>query len=224
MKSNFILQAGVGDAICMRHSDVNSAHSDFITAVQPRSVSTPNPATIVDAPTGKRVGLTGDHRQLSYTDGNPSETGRVFAALLCGLGNGHGDCIHDSVTNNVTCACVDGYSGQFCALAPSSAEIILMLIIALLFLLLTLLCCLYLCARCRCFGGRGVSQSSASGREILGSDYYTIPRAKLKPRAAYGDKMMSDDNAAVLGAYLDDGASISSDGSLEEVERQVTTT
>uniref|UniRef100_A0A183FQQ6 VWFA domain-containing protein n=1 Tax=Heligmosomoides polygyrus TaxID=6339 RepID=A0A183FQQ6_HELPZ len=74
-----------------------------------------------------------------------------------------------------------------------------------------------------CFGGRGVSQSSASGREILGSDYYTIPRAKLKPGAAYGDEMMGHDNAAVLGAYLDDGASISSDGSLEEVERRVTT-
>ncbi|VDL81375.1 unnamed protein product [Nippostrongylus brasiliensis] len=129
----------------------------------------------------------------------------------------------DGVTNNVTCSCVDGYSGQFCELAPSNAGIILMLILALLFLLLTLLCCLYLCARCRCFGGRGVSQSSASGREILGSDYYTIPRAKLKPGAAgYGDEM-GHDNAAVLGAYLDDGASMSSDGSLEEVERRVTT-
>lgn len=34
---------------------------------------------------------------------------------------------------------------------------------------------------------------------------------------------MGHDNAAVLGAYLDDGASISSDGSLEEIERRVTT-
>ena len=56
-----------------------------------------------------------------------------------------------------------------------------MTILALLFLLLTLLCCLWLCARCRCFGARG-SAGSASGQEILGSDYYTIPRAKLAPR------------------------------------------
>ncbi|KAK6049468.1 calcium binding EGF domain protein [Cooperia oncophora] len=121
-----------------------------------------------------------------YTDGNPAEPGRVCAALLCGLCNGHGDCIHDSVTNNVTCSCVDGYSGQFCEVAPSNAGLILMTILALLFLLLTLLCCLYLCARCR-------------------------------------DEMMGHDNAAVLGAYLDDGASVSSDGSLEEIERRVTT-
>ncbi|KAK6036288.1 hypothetical protein COOONC_26207, partial [Cooperia oncophora] len=73
-----------------------------------------------------------------------------------------------------------------------------------------------------CFGGRGVSEGSASGREILGSDYYTIPRAKLKP-GAHSDEMMGHDNAAVLGAYLDDGASVSSDGSLEEIERRVTT-
>ncbi|KAK6012127.1 hypothetical protein OSTOST_22731 [Ostertagia ostertagi] len=58
-----------------------------------------------------------------------------------------------------------------------------MTILALLLLLLTLLCCVYLCARCRCFGARGISEGSASGREILGSDYYTIPRAKLKPGA-----------------------------------------
>ncbi|KAK6021734.1 hypothetical protein OSTOST_12588, partial [Ostertagia ostertagi] len=32
------------------------------------------------------------------------------------------------------------------------------------------------------------------------------------------DEMMGHDNAAVLGAYLDDGASVSSDGSLEEIE------
>ncbi|KHJ79686.1 hypothetical protein OESDEN_20660 [Oesophagostomum dentatum] len=104
-----------------------------------------------------------------------------------------------------------------------------MTILALLFLLLTLLCCLYLCARCRCFGGRGVSEGSASGREILGSDYYTIPRAKLKP--GYGaagaggaeDEMARAEHAGALGAYLDDGASISSDGSLEEIERRVTT-
>lgn len=78
-----------------------------------------------------------------------------------------------------------------------------------------------MCARCRCFGARGRSEGSASGQEILGSDYYTIPRAKLA-RPLYGDEM-GDDHAGALAAYLDDGASISSDGSIEEIERRVTT-
>ncbi|RCN51669.1 EGF-like domain protein [Ancylostoma caninum] len=211
-KSDRLSEAGLGDAICMRHSDVNECalglHNCSAAAIC----------------TDTKLGY--DCRcPDGYTDGNPSEPGRVCAALLCGLCNGHGDCIHDSVTNNVTCACVDGYSGQFCEVAPSNAGLILMTILALLFLLLTLLCCLYLCARCRCFGARGVSEGSASGREILGSDYYTIPRAKLKPGygAAGAEEMMGHDNAAVLGAYLDDGASLSSEGSLEEIERRVTT-
>ncbi|KAK6017343.1 hypothetical protein OSTOST_17138 [Ostertagia ostertagi] len=92
-----------------------------------------------------------------------------------------------------------------------------MTILALLFLLLTLLCCLYLCARCRCFGARGISEGSASGRETLGSDYYTIPRAKLKPGAHAAMTILP------FLAHMDDGASVSSDGSLEEIERRVTT-
>lgn len=86
---------------------------------------------------------------FSYTDGNPSLPGRVCAALLCGLCNGHGDCVHDPLTNNITCACVEGYSGQFCELAPSRASAILLIILALLFLLLTLCCCLYFCLKTR---------------------------------------------------------------------------
>ncbi|KAK6027084.1 SEA domain protein, partial [Ostertagia ostertagi] len=219
-KSDRLSEAGLGDAICMRHTDVN----ECLLGLHNCSAA----AICTDL---KYAIPMVTHRK----------PGRVCAALLCGLCNGHGDCIHDSVTNNVTCACVDGYSGQFCEAAPSNAGLILMTILALLFLLLTLLCCLYLCARCRCFGARGISEGSASGREILGSDYYTIPRAKLKPGAhavcssavllvkngQYGvcfqDEMMGHDNAAVLGAYLDDGASVSSDGSLEEIERRVTT-
>lgn len=34
---------------------------------------------------------------------------------------------------------------------------------------------------------------------------------------------MGHDNAGALAAYLDDGGSISSDGSMEEIERRVTT-
>ncbi|KAK5966841.1 Calcium binding EGF domain protein, partial [Trichostrongylus colubriformis] len=208
-KSDRLSEAGLGDAICLRHTDVN----ECLLGLHNCSAA----AICIDQKHGYDCKCPD-----GYTDGNPAEPGRVCAALLCGLCNGHGDCIHDSLTNNVTCACVDGYSGQFCEVAPSHAGLILALILALLFLLLTLLCCLYLCARCRCFGARDISEGSASGREILGSDYYTIPRAKLKP-AAYGDEMMGHDNAAVLGAYLDDGASVSSDGSLEEIERRVTT-
>uniref|UniRef100_A0A158QLB9 VWFA domain-containing protein n=1 Tax=Haemonchus placei TaxID=6290 RepID=A0A158QLB9_HAEPC len=208
-KSDRLSEAGLGDTICLRLTDVNECalglHNCSAAAI------------CIDQKIGYDCKCPD-----GYTDGNPAEPGRVCAALLCGLCNGHGDCIHDSVTNNVTCSCVDGYGGQFCELAPSNAGLILMTILALLFLLLTLLCCLYLCARCRCFGARGISEGSASGREILGSDYYTIPRAKLKP-LAYGDEAMGHDNAAVLGAYLDDGASVSSDGSLEEIERRVTT-
>ncbi|VDM42590.1 unnamed protein product [Toxocara canis] len=178
-----------------------------------------------------------------YTDGNPSLPGRVCAALLCGLCNGHGDCVHDARTNNITCACVEGYTGEFCEIAPSHASAILFIILALLFLLLTLCCCLYFCLKTRCFGGRGLSASSASGREeILGSDYYTIPRAKLKShvnecvvevdeagRAGDMDAMALarrgplEKDAAALQRYLDGGASVSSGSSIEEVERRVIT-
>ncbi|KJH46964.1 EGF-like domain protein [Dictyocaulus viviparus] len=201
-------QAGVGDAICMKHADVNECALGLHNCSAVAICTDTKSGYDCRCPDG-------------YTDGNPAEPGRVCAALLCGLCNGHGDCIHDSVTNNVTCSCVDDYSGQFCEVAPSNAGLILMTILALLFLLLTLLCCLYLCARCRCFGRRGISEGSASGREILGSDYYTIPRAKLKP--GYAEDMMGHDNAGVLGAYLDDEGSVASDGSLEEIERRITT-
>lgn len=63
----------------------------------------------------------------------------------------------------------------------------------------------------RCFGA---GASSAGSQEIL-EDYVTIPRAQLK--SGYRDEMV--DNSR-LGGYLDgDGASISSGGSLEEIER-----
>lgn len=83
----------------------------------------------------------------SYTDGNPSEPGRICAALLCGLCHGHGDCVHDINTKNITCACIEGYTGKFCEIAPSKASLILPLILALIFLLLTLCCCLYFCLK-----------------------------------------------------------------------------
>uniref|UniRef100_A0A1I7XPS4 EGF-like domain-containing protein n=1 Tax=Heterorhabditis bacteriophora TaxID=37862 RepID=A0A1I7XPS4_HETBA len=213
-KSDKLSEAGLGETICLRHTDVDECvlglHNCSAAAIC----------------TDKKFGY--DCRcPDGYSDGNPSEPGRICAALLCGLCNGHGDCIHDSLTNNVTCACVDGYSGEFCEVAPSNIGLILMTILALLFLLLTLLCCLYACARCsvilpnRCFRARGISEGSASGQEILGSDYYTIPRAKLKP--GYGDETIDRNNAGALAAYLDDGGSVSSDGSLEEIERKITT-
>ncbi|VDK31446.1 unnamed protein product [Gongylonema pulchrum] len=94
-----------------------------------------------------------------YVDGSPSEPGRVCAAQLCGLCNGHGDCVYNEATKNVTCSCVEGYTGEFCEIAPSNVHLIL------------------------CFGGRrGLTPSDGSAQEILGSDYYSIPRAKLKRR------------------------------------------
>ncbi|GMT19358.1 hypothetical protein PFISCL1PPCAC_10655, partial [Pristionchus fissidentatus] len=196
-KAPRIAEAKLGDAICLRTIDVDECalglHNCSAAAIC----------------TDKKIGY--DCRcPEGYTDGNPSEPGRVCAALLCGMCNGHGDCIHDAATHNVTCTCVEGWTGEFCEVAPSKLPLILMLLLALLFLLLALLCCVALCARCRCFGGR-TSTASGSGQEILGSDYYTIPRAKLKA-GGYGD----------AGAF-DDGASISSGGSMEEVERRVTT-
>lgn len=211
-KSDRLSEAGLGDVMCLRSVDVNECLLGLHNC---------SPAAIC---TDKKLGY--DCKcQEGYVDGNPDEPGRICAAPLCGMCNGHGDCIHDALTNNVTCACVDGYTGDFCEVAASKAGLILMLLLALLFLLLTLLCCLWLCARCRCFGGAGRgggSAGSASGQEILGSDYYTIPRAKLKN---YGDEMAAagHDNAGALAAYFDDGASLSSDGSLEEIERRVTT-
>lgn len=75
---------------------------------------------------------------LGYIDGNPTLPGRVCGALLCDLCNQHGDCIHNNLTNNVTCSCTEGYSGAFCEVAPSAVPLILLILLALLFLLLTL--------------------------------------------------------------------------------------
>lgn len=48
----------------------------------------------------------------------------------------HGDCVHDVITKNITCQCTDGYTGEFCEVAPSMAPLVLLLLLALLFLLL----------------------------------------------------------------------------------------
>ncbi|CAJ0941120.1 unnamed protein product, partial [Mesorhabditis belari] len=157
-----------------------------------------------------------------YEDLNVDNPGRA-CARVSRIGtecHGHGDFVTTKLANGTTsglCVCYDGYTGEHCETEPSKAGIILALILALLFLLLTLLCCIWACARCRCFGGRGASVGT-SGQELV-SEYYTIPRAKLKP--AYAEDF--GDNAGALQAYLDDGASISSGGSLEEIERRVTT-
>jgi len=48
-------------------------------------------------------------------------------------------CIPDPTNNtNVICQCFDGYSGQFCELAPASASLVLLVLLALVFLLLSL--------------------------------------------------------------------------------------
>lgn len=170
-----------------------------------------------------------------YEDGIPGEPGRVCAAAACGLCHLHGDCVHNAVSNNVTCVCFDGWSGEFCDVAPSAASLILMLILALLFLLLTLCCLLYFCLKCRCFRKRRLSEASGSAADFvgsgIGSEYYTIPRAKLKAesRAGFRD---SELDAGQLQGYLDDydhgaraydSASVSSGSSGDEYERRVIT-
>jgi len=112
--------------------------------------------------------------------------GHQCAAKQCGLCNGHGDCITDPFTHNVTCACMTGYIGEFCELTAANIPMLLFLILALLFLLLTLCCLLYLCTRCRCFKrDRGLPWSSLdqSGSsdlsDIYGNQALAIPRAKL---------------------------------------------
>ncbi|VDN17723.1 unnamed protein product [Gongylonema pulchrum] len=149
-----------------------------------------------------------------YIDGNPEQPGRVCGALLCDLCNSHGDCVHNSLTNNITCVCSDGWSGEFCDVAPSKTSIILLVILAVLFLLLTLCCLLYFCTKCICFKGRTLwyrepftyrkgawpwstleaSTSSESGADFsamsaAGHEYYPeigIPRAKLKSGSGAG--------------------------------------
>ncbi|CAJ0580735.1 unnamed protein product, partial [Mesorhabditis spiculigera] len=171
-----------------------------------------NLATCIDKPIGYTCQCNSD-----TTDQFPEQPGRFCALKACGECNGHGTCITSSNSSLTTCLCDEGWTGDHCETAASKAGLILALILALLFLLLTLLCCIWACTRCRCFGGRGASVGT-SGQEIV-SEYYTIPRPKLKP--AYAEDF--GDNSGALAAYLDDGASISSGGSLEEIERRVTT-
>uniref|UniRef100_A0A915D2K1 EGF-like domain protein n=1 Tax=Ditylenchus dipsaci TaxID=166011 RepID=A0A915D2K1_9BILA len=159
-----------------------------------------------------------------YIDGNPSTPGRVCQGLLCDLCHQHGDCIHNTLTNNITCACAEGYTGDFCEVAPSNAPLLLLIFLALLFLLLTLCCLLYLCTKCHCFKRY---PSSDSGVSDLYNKEIGIPRAHLR-----------EDNAAQLARYLDDGLRIprahlhdnssmdsgSSEYTIrEEIERRVTT-
>ncbi|VDN07984.1 unnamed protein product [Thelazia callipaeda] len=162
-----------------------------------------------------------------YVDGNPKLPGRICAAQLCGLCNDHGDCLYNQSTQNVTCVCHDGYTGEFCEIPPSKTLLILFLILAALLLLLSLCCCMYFCSKLRCFRRRSPETSIGSGQEILGSDYYSIPRAKLKrrdidemtPGSGHGD-------AGQLQRYLDEGRSISGDStgsSSVEFERRVIT-
>uniref|UniRef100_F1KPJ6 Transmembrane cell adhesion receptor mua-3 n=1 Tax=Ascaris suum TaxID=6253 RepID=F1KPJ6_ASCSU len=171
-----------------------------------------------------------------YIDGNPEEPGRVCGALLCDLCNQHGDCVHNALTNNITCVCSDGWSGEFCNVAPSNASLIILIILAVLFLLLTLCCLLYFCTKCVCFKGRGLwyrepftyrkgawpwstleaSTSSDSGADFsamsaAGHEYYPevgIPRAKLKPGALEHDQHQTALEVSRLQNYLDDGLHI----------------
>ncbi|KAM3722540.1 Transmembrane matrix receptor [Dirofilaria immitis] len=156
-----------------------------------------------------------------YVDGNPEEPGRICAAQLCGLCNGHGDCIYNETTKNVTCSCIGGYTGEFCEIEPSKTLLLLFLILAIILFLLSLCFCIYFCSKLRCFRKKRET-SIGSGREILTSDYYSIPRAKLKRREV--------DEAPVetgrqLQRYLDDRGSVSgeSSGSSVQFERRVIT-
>ncbi|CAG9540270.1 unnamed protein product [Cercopithifilaria johnstoni] len=158
-----------------------------------------------------------------YVDGNPNDPGRICAAQLCGLCNGHGDCIYNEATKNVTCSCIGDYTGEFCEIEPSKTLLLLFLILATLLLLLSLCFCLYFCSKLRCFRRRRET-SVGSGREILSSDYYSIPRAKLKRREV-DETVPAEASSRQLQRYLDDGGSISgeSSGSSVQFERRIIT-
>uniref|UniRef100_A0A8R1EUP2 EGF-like domain-containing protein n=1 Tax=Caenorhabditis japonica TaxID=281687 RepID=A0A8R1EUP2_CAEJA len=98
-----------------------------------------------------------------YIDGNPDEPGRVCGALLCDLCNAHGDCVHNTATNNITCICTDGWSGAQCQNCTLQRLIGLLILLALLFLLLTLCCLLYFCTKCHCFKGRRFGGGAGTG-------------------------------------------------------------
>ncbi|KAI6201465.1 hypothetical protein M3Y96_00844600 [Aphelenchoides besseyi] len=170
-----------------------------------------------------------------YVDGNPAEPGRVCGALLCDLCNQHGDCVHNALTKNVTCACTEGWTGEFCEVAPSNAGLILLILLALLFLLLTLCCLFYFCTKCRCFtryreplmayrnglfpwSTLDQSTSSDSGADFsafsAAGDLYAhelgIPRAKLKSSGSSRNlaENSSEAQAVHLASYLNDGMRI----------------
>ena len=113
------------DTICLRQIDVDECALGLTNCS--------GVAVCTDLPMGYECSCP-----AGYVDGNPSEPGRVCAAALCDLCNSHGDCIHNSLTNNVTCSCTEGFTGEFCEVAPSNAPLILLIFLALLFLLLTL--------------------------------------------------------------------------------------
>uniref|UniRef100_A0AC35UCE3 Transmembrane matrix receptor MUP-4 n=1 Tax=Rhabditophanes sp. KR3021 TaxID=114890 RepID=A0AC35UCE3_9BILA len=210
-------KASIGntDVLCVHQGDVNECALGLHTC--------PTSATCIDL----KKGYTCQCAE-GYTDGNPSNPGRSCAALLCGLCNGHGDCITSPQTGNITCSCAQGWKGETCAeAAGSTLSTILMILLALLLLLLALLCCLYLCLRTRCFGGGGaMSQSSGDmHQDLMGSEnMYTIPRAKLGAfgNTGYGNNLS---NADALERYMagDDSSSMGSASIIEEIERKVIT-
>ncbi|CAD5215235.1 unnamed protein product [Bursaphelenchus xylophilus] len=111
-----------------------------------------------------------------YNDTNPEVPGRFCAAAYCGECGEHGACVTNPETQNVTCVCTEGYTGDHCEIAPSTLPLWLMLLLALLFLLLTLCCCLYACSRLRWFKRQPalLDQTGSSA-----SDLWAIPRPKL---------------------------------------------
>lgn len=165
-----------------------------------------------------------------FTDGNTTNPGHLCVGIpgrVCALCNYHGDCIvHEGNINNITCACLEGYTGEHCEVAPSVIPLVLLIVLATLFLLLTLCCCLYFCLKTKCFGGRRGLSAGTSSVGIIDSEPYTIPRPKIVDKT-YGAE---DDayargrrDAQALERYFDGGASVSSGSSVEEVERRVIT-
>ncbi|KAE9414193.1 hypothetical protein Angca_007843, partial [Angiostrongylus cantonensis] len=220
-KSDRRTMLGLGDdTLCMHVRDVNECALGLTNCS--------GVAECIDRP----IGYTCKCPE-GYIDGNPDEPGRVCGALLCDLCNSHGDCVHNAQTNNITCICTEGWSGEYCQVAPSNASLVLLILLALLFLLLTLCCLLYFCTKCRCFKGSGIvggapfvyrrggawpwstlegSSSSESGAEFsahsaAGHEYYPdigIPRAKLKVGAGVMDTNKNVDLSR-MEHYLCDG-------------------
>ncbi|CAJ0578738.1 unnamed protein product, partial [Mesorhabditis spiculigera] len=216
-------QLGMPESLCMHTRDVNEC-----------ALGLTNCSGVAEC-TDRPIGYT-CRCPDGYIDGNLDEPGRVCGALLCDLCNSHGDCVHNAQTNNITCVCTDGWSGEFCEAAPSNANLVLLIILALLFLLLALCCLLYMCTRCHCFkGGRAMgagafgyrnsawpwatldgSSSSESGEHshssVHAQEYYPdigIPRAKLaKGAEGYATSAAAHKSTEVarLDEYLDSSA------------------